>query len=137
MSLTGSHPAFSAHSVVGFLRTPGTCKIAGPKAYWTQSLGAYCQVYVYIGHSAVTKSTSWTRIHLNFAETQQGLFSLKLPDIHLYLINPQVYQMKVLFGRSPSESQGLLPFSSREVNLWVIEPHALVTKRTGNPVVSV
>ena len=99
MSLTGSHPAFSAHSVVGFLRTPGTCKIAGPKAYWTQSLGAYCQVYVYIGHSAVTKSTSWTRIHLNFAETQQGLFSLKLPDIHLSLINPLVCQMKVLSDR--------------------------------------
>ena len=26
------------------LLPPGTCKIAGPKVYWTQSLGAYCQV---------------------------------------------------------------------------------------------
>ena len=52
-------------------------------------------------------------------------------------MNPQVCQMKVLSGHLHSESQGLLPFSSREVNLWVIEPHALVTKRTGNPVVSV
>ena len=69
---------------------PWTCKIAGPKAYWTQSLGAYSQVYVYTRHSAALKSTSWTKIYLSLAETQQGLFSLKLPDIHLSLTNPQV-----------------------------------------------
>ena len=76
--------------------------------------------YVYIRYSVVMKSTSWTKIYLSLAKTQQGQLSLNLPDIHLSLINPLVCQMKVLFGRLLSESLGLLPFSSREVNSWAI-----------------
>jgi hypothetical protein len=57
----------------------------------------------------VMKSISWTRIYLSLAETQQGQFSPKLPDIQLSLINPMVCQMKGIFGRLRSESMGLLP----------------------------
>lgn len=83
------------------------------------------------------KSTSWTKIYLSLAKTQQGQLSLNLPDIHLSLINPLVCQMKVSFCRLLSESLGLLPFSSREVDSWAIQPHARVAKGTENPVVRV
>jgi hypothetical protein len=62
---------------------------------------------------SLTHGTKELDEYRSLAKTQQVLFSLKLSDIHLSLINPLVCQMKVLSGRLHSESLGLLPFFSR------------------------
>ena len=87
--------------------------MVGPKVYWTQHLGAsilpslrlYQAFSRNCNQKRNSKSTNVTRIYPRLAEMQQGPFSSKLPDIHLYPINPQVCQTKVLFGRLPSELQ--------------------------------